>query len=303
MASNSARARRGVSSRARSAEPPACSTQPCRIRHCARPSQSPAARKRSRRRGEQVPRARVIAEQVVNLAEHDLALRAAVLVAELLEERERARHEAPAVRRRGEVGGDVTEQAQAVRLVLAIVGRRGRCARASSASRRASSSWPAWRSASARQRRCIASAVPVELAVEAARDRAASPRRRASCAHSGRDVARAAARPRRRGRPARSRLTTRWRTMRRLRRRGGARARRPRRGRSRARVGLRGRAALSRCSWRSACGQRSRSAGREEDLRALHRRRWPRSRIDAERRAARRASTSRRMSPPSAAAA
>ena len=64
----------------------------------------------------------MIAEVIVDLAEHDLALGAAVIGAELFEHAERARDEPTPVAGRGEVRRDVAEQAEAVRLGPVIAG-------------------------------------------------------------------------------------------------------------------------------------------------------------------------------------
>ena len=65
----------------------------------------------------------MLADEVVDLAEEDLALSLAADVLMAPEEAERAAHEATTLRRCAEVGGDVTEQTQAVRLVevLAVI--------------------------------------------------------------------------------------------------------------------------------------------------------------------------------------
>ena len=102
MASNSARASMR-SSRARWKPPTAVAIIAWRMRHCARPSESPSGAAPRGRFARELARARVLAEEVVDLAENDERLRPPGVVVELLEMRDRERQPAaaPARARRG----------------------------------------------------------------------------------------------------------------------------------------------------------------------------------------------------------
>ena len=164
-------------SRARWKPPAAVSINARRIRHCARPRTSPVALQRALASLKLEPRAGVVAEEVVDLAEHHLRLRRPSSSPRLLEARERVRDLQAALCRGTEVGGDVPEEPERT-------GPRWRASPAWANARRARPrpdrepprGGPMCRSASARHRAYSAAAGARHAAVEELRGPAAWPR-------------------------------------------------------------------------------------------------------------------------------